>query len=166
MNEFTVVSYKLPANQSINSISLWMSNKQSSGMAEMQIDYLGFSYTDSVTMSENRLGFLSMALPAMWPVQYSFVNSFSDAKSAAIAVSLYDNDVPKIIQNATDINTFVFFNMTAIPPPWGSEWKQVSPGIICGSMEDKRIVIVNAGALQGDMAKMAENVYSAILKTT
>jgi len=160
---FEIFMAKLPENQAVAEIWVWMRNWENlNGTAVLQVDYIGFTSLETAFDPELNMRFLSMALPALWPANYSIFSSFDRIGNAPIVVSTYDKNVLNYIENATHTNTFVFLNHTAVFPPWGTDWRNVKPGIISGYMEDKKVIILGVASLQGDISDLAESIYEEI----
>jgi len=164
-SSFNLVSYKLPPDQNITSISIWMRNtKNLTGTIEMQMDYLGFASNDSVVAPENLINFLEMALPSLWPEKYSIVSDFGETGNASTVISTYDNSIPDYIRNAATANTFVLLNTSATSPSWGTEWKEIKNGIFSGYFENKKVIIIGVNSNQENITGLAQDVYEEILR--
>lgn len=162
---FNLVSYRLPENQSIASISIWMRNaKNLTGTAEIQIDYLGLSSTDTVNTAEYQIGFLKMAMPALWPTNYAIVSDFNETANATTIISTFDNSTPDLIGNATTAQTFVFLNSTVNVPSWGTEWKQIQNNIISGYFDGKKVLIIGVNPNSGNISVIAQTIYQEITR--
>jgi len=156
---------RLPENQSIASVSIWMRNyKQLNGTINLQIDYIGFASNDLTFEPEFQTRFLSMALPSLWSKNYFIFSNFDEAQTASIIVSLYDKSVPNIVKNLSNPHNFVFLNASADLPSWGTEWRIIKPEIISGYLEDKKVIIVGVNDLRGNISNLAEDVYEEIVR--
>ena len=159
---FVIFMARLPQNQKVAQIWIWMRNWGNlNGTTGLQVDYIGF--TSRETTPELHLRFLSMAIPALWPTNYSICSSFNDIGDAPILVSTYDRSVPYYIEKATNVHTFVFLNLTASFPSWGMGWRNVKAGIISGSVDGKKVVIVGIEQSdEKDLVTLAESIYEEI----
>lgn len=160
---FRVYTDRLPANQSIAEVGIWMRNYEGlNGTIGLQIDYIGFA---SELIADPRVNtrFLSLALPALWPENYSIASNFDEIGTASILISSYDEDVLNYIMNATYANTFVFLNITAAFPFWGTDWRNVKPGIVTGHLGDRRVIIVGVESVREDLSDWAESIYEELV---
>ena len=164
---FCVFTDRLPANQSIAEVWIWMRNyKDLNGTIDLQIDYLGFASSEAVSEPADQIRFLSMALPALWPTEYSIFSNFDEAGNASFLVSRYDESVFDYVKDISHTHTFVFLNLTASFPSWGEGWKNVEQGVISGHLEGKRILIVGIKAILlndgEDLSRLAKTIFEEI----
>jgi hypothetical protein len=163
-NTFNTYVSELPKNQNITSITLWMRNYQKlNGSVELQIDYLGFASNENITATESLTSFLSMALPSIWPMNYSIVSEFNETGRALVVVSTYDKSVPTYLQESQSANSYVFLNATARSPTWGTKWQEIRDGILLGNYENKRVIIVGLNAKM-DISELANAVYQTLIE--
>jgi len=160
---FCIFTAKLPENQDVAEVGIWLRNyKRLNGTVGLQIDFIGFASSENIFEDPDQMRFLSLALPALWPANHSIFSNSDEVGNAPVLVSTYDKNILNYIENATHTNTFVFLNHTAVFPPWGTDWRNVKPGIISGYMEDKKIIILGVAFLQGDISDLAESIYEEI----
>jgi len=118
------------------------------------------------TFTESQIIFLNMALPSLWPTNYTIVSDFNEVGNASIIVSIYDNIAQEsIINRSTFANNFVFLNKSVETPVWGTEWREISSGILSGYFENKKVIIIGVNNLHGDLSSIAEKVYEELLNT-
>lgn len=164
---FTIFTAKLPENQNIAQIWIWMRNyKKLNGTIGLQIDYIGLSSTDSTPNDPMNLRFLSMAIPALWPTNYTIVSNITATKNANILITTYDKNVTNYIDNQSNTNTFIFLNTTATTPTWGTNWKTIQQGMISGNLNGKTILIIGISTIQldnyEDLSKLAALIFESI----
>jgi len=107
--------------------------------------------------------FLAIALPTLWPTNYSIFSSFDEVGNASIIASTYNRNVPHYIEEAISTQTFVFLNLTAGFPSWGTGWRNVEPGIISGYLYGKKVVIIGIESFENkEIVNLAKKIYEEI----
>ena len=162
-SSFNIFVARLPENQNIASVILWMRNYQKlNGTIGLQIDYMCFSSDESRTILEDKMSFLSMAVPALWPCNYSIVSDRGETKNTPIAVSLYDTDALNYTRESTATRTYVFLNESAEAPSWGASWINLGPGIVSGAVGEKRVIIIGVDSVRNNLLEIANSIYNQI----
>jgi len=107
---FRIFTAKLPEDQKVAQVWLWMRNYEKiNGTIGLKIDFIGFASMESTPESPTNIQFLSMAIPALWPTNYSISSNFDEAGKVPILVSTYDKNVLNYVKDATHTRTFVFY---------------------------------------------------------
>ena len=157
------VRQRLPENQNITSIVVWMRNsKNLTGNVQLEIDYMGFAKNESLILSQTQGRFLSMFLPALWQIDYSIVDSIEEINNVTVVISQFDQGVFQDVLDSSNANAFIFVNSSANVPSWGVDWKVISSGIVSGLFSDKKVVVVASSAIQSDLSTVSELVYSVV----
>ena len=107
-----------------------------------------------------------MAIPALWPTNYSIFSNFNEVGNVPILVSTYDKSVLNYVKDATHTHTFVFLNLTAVFPSWGEGWKNLKQGIISGHLEGKRVLIIGIKLIpltdSEDLSILAKTIFEKL----
>lgn len=145
-SEFNTVLVRLPPNQNITNINVWMHNKNHlSTSIELKIDYIAFgSSSISHLGSVDNIRLLSISVPALWPVGYSIFPVVSRNINASIIVSTYDNYIADFVQNYPTETNFLFFASSVDFPSWGTGWHTLGVDVISGSFGRSRILIAGS----------------------
>ncbi|MFX0121889.1 MAG: hypothetical protein ACFE9A_21060 [Candidatus Hodarchaeota archaeon] len=162
---FNVLATKLPENQNIAEIWIWMRNYQRlSGAVGLQIDYIGLATTYDIAANPLDTRFLSLIMPALWTTGYSIVDNPIETTNAPIIVATYDKSIsPSFISDHNYTQAFVLFNETVTVPLWGTEWKSICTGLTIGYVDDKEIILCETKDIDAEnMTVIAEIVYQQI----
>jgi hypothetical protein len=114
--------------------------KKLNGTVGLQLDFIGLSSTDNILENPTNTRFLTMAIPALWPTDYTIVQNPTEAQNTSTIISTYDKSTPAFIQEST-AKVFVLFNQTVAQPSWGANWQEVHPAMITGIIDEKKIII-------------------------
>lgn len=162
-SEYGFLRAKLPKNETLSSIVIRMDNPRGlNGTIRLQIDYVGFS---RIAFKEDfqYLRFLSMALPALWPANYSVTSEINNITGSSILVSVYNHNALERLETINSIQTVVFLNLTASIPDWGDEWMRIDDNILTGNLEGTKIILVGASLIDGaNVEDLAEKIYELV----
>jgi len=140
-NAFNIFTAKLPENQEVAEVWIWMRNyKKLKGTVNLQIDFIGLSSVENIPGNPTDIQFLTMTIPALWTTNYSITQN-PETQNASTVISTYDKSTPTFILESNNTKIFVFLNQTATPPSWGTNWQGMHPNIITGYMNEKKIII-------------------------
>ena len=155
--------FYLPAGASIQQITITLRGlNQLTGNYGMDIDYVGIS-TGNNYVSTDYVSFLAMAIPSLWPTNYSIVTDPSSLNGASTVVTTYYDNATSLL-NQNSVNALVLLNATASIPSWGYGWTAHSAGIIVGFLDGKKVAIVGVDSPQvvGNMTGVAADLYNFI----
>ncbi len=160
--DFNIFIGKLPKNQTVAKINIWMRNdKNLNGTTHLQIDYIGFTSLETIQDKQCQLKFLQTALPALWPDNYSISSNIYT--QASIVITIFDKTIPTYIGGIYKAHTFVFLNLTAGFPSWGNGWRNIEPGITSGHIYGKKVFVIGIGSFENnEIVKLAERIYEYI----
>jgi len=169
---FQTFTVRLPENQRIAEICIWMRNwVLLNGTAGLQIDYIAF--TSNTSLFEVDFGslmyFLCVTTPALWPTRYAVFSSFNQTANSSSVVSTYNKGIVDYLQTVTGNVTFVFFNTTATIPLWGENWQNVEIGFL-GSYNENQILIIDTKSITQSnqsiegLSMLASKIYQIIHK--
>jgi hypothetical protein len=159
-NEYGFLRAKLPKNETLSSIVIRMDNPRGlNGTIRLQIDYVGFSRT-AFREDFQYLRFLSMALPALWPVNYSVSPDLNSTAESSILFSVYDHSVLERLEVINSTQTVILINLTASIPEWGNEWTRNNENVFTGTLSGNKIILVGASGIDGaNLEDLAKDVY-------
>jgi len=141
-NAFNIFIARLPENQEVAEIWLWMRNyKKLNGTVGLQIDFIGLSSVENIPGNPTNTRFVTMTIPALWAANYSIIQNLTETQNISVIISTYDKNTPTFILESNNIEIFVFFNQTATLPSWGTNWQEIHPNIITGNMNEKKIIL-------------------------
>jgi hypothetical protein len=155
--------FYLPANASVQQITITLRNlNQLTGNYGMDIDYIGISTANNF-ISTDYVRFLAMAIPSLWPTNYSIVSDPSSLNDANTVVTPYYDNATNLLDQSS-VNALVLLNATASIPTWGYNWTTHSPGIVAGFLDGKKVAIVGVDSPQvmGNMTGVATDLYNFI----
>jgi hypothetical protein len=142
-NSFTSLTVKLPENQNVAQIWLWMRNYDKlNGTIGLQVDYIALSSSDFVQENPENVQFLSWALPSLWATNYSIVNDSNYARNANIIVTPFNDRSFIYVSSFENTNSFIFLKNSSTLPDWPVNWSEDKPGILEGTLNGKQIFLV------------------------
>ena len=163
-NTFSIFATKLPENQEVAEIWIWMRNyKKLNGTIALQIDYVGLSSAEIIPGNPTNTRFIANIIPSMWQTNYSILQEYDQVQDAKTIVTSYSKDIYNRILERTDTSIFVLFNRTITLPSWGIEWQNIDANIATGYVDNKRIILCRTENInQENIAAVAENIYQQI----
>jgi hypothetical protein len=115
-------------------------------------DPVGISDSPNATIDDSR--FLTMALPALWSSNYTIASSLNDM-NANVVLTTYSLGAVQALDQ-TSASTLIFVNSTTAIPSWGTGWTDLGNGMLTGSMDGKKVVLVGA-----ESPEIINNITSA-----
>jgi len=163
-NTFSIFTTKLPENQEVAEIWIWMRNYEKlNGTVDLQIDYMGLSSDENIPQNPTNIRFIASIIPSMWQTNYSIFQEYDQVQGAKTIVTTYSKDIYNKILERTDTSIFVLFNRTITLPSWGIGWQNVDANVATGYVENKKIILCRTeGINQENIVAVAENIYQQI----
>lgn len=161
---YNILITKLPENQNISDIWIWMRNYQKlNGTITLKIDYVGLTTTYSTLDNPTNIQFLTMTIPSLWKTNYTITRNPTETQNASTIISTYDKSKYNFIVESNNTKIFVFFNQTVTLPSWGSNWQEVHPNIITGTMNEKKIIFCKIRDISNEnILVIADIIYNQI----
>lgn len=163
-NTFSIFTTKLPENQEVAEIWIWMRNYEKlNGTVGLQIDYMGLSSDENIPQNPTNTRFIASIIPSMWQTNYSIFQEYDQVQGAKTIVTTYCKDIYNKVLERTDTSIFVLFNRTITLPSWGIGWQNVDANVATGYVDNKKIILCRTeGINQENIAAVAENIYQQI----
>ncbi len=162
-SEYRLVYLRLPSNLNVNRAIFQIANTSSlNGTVGLEIDFIGFSKSAPVYSTANPY-FLSAVLPALWPANYTVYNDFN-VGSESILVTTYHSSINEEVAPLQNVTTVILFNNALFKPSWGEGWTPLSSGVLSGTYQGKRYIMVSAGAeeIVGHLSEFSGRLYADI----
>jgi hypothetical protein len=165
---FTTGSYQsdiiqLPPDEFVENLTIRLLGlNTASGFYSLDIDYVGLA-SNQAYVSTDYVRFLSMAIPSLWPTQYTIASNIDALNgSGTVITTLFSNATDLVYQPA--VNSLVLLNATASIPSWGDGWVRHSDGIMAGYLDGKKVVLVGVDSPQvvGNLTGVSSDVYGYI----
>jgi hypothetical protein len=160
---YNTETFFLPANVPLQQITITLRNlNHVTGNYGMDIDYVGIASGNNY-YGTDYVRFLAMAIPSLWPGNYSIVTDPSSLNGASTVVTPYYDNATSLLDQSS-VNALVLLNASASFPSWGNGWTAHSAGIVAGFLDDKKVAIVGVDSPQvvGNMTGVAADLYQFI----
>jgi hypothetical protein len=153
--------FRLPSNIAVDRVALQLiTSGGTNGTVGLEIDFVGFSSAAPSYSSTNPY-FLSVAVPSIWPVNYTVYSDYNLSGSESTLVTTYRTGINEYVAPLQNIRTVILFNSVLFQPSWGEGWVPLASGVISGTYQGKQYIIVAANAQQlvGKLTTFASWLY-------